>query len=1166
MKKYGVLFIVLMFSILLSAYSEEIIPVSSEVVNIRVNSKGTQKENDVISHTVALLAEDAKIVINSMDVAHYDQKGNLIAVRGGVDADRVSISKKLTMREMHGFTVTVQLVDEQEDGVRSVIENLDYDIVGIGSIEAPTAISETFYDLYKTLADNFETSYLRSLPFQRPSMLILTQDSEQFNSVLEPYVKWKKAKGYDISIVKKSEIGANPDRNQIRSFIKNFYSEAEIKPEFLLLIGNARGGNAGMPMPAFEKTRDSEICATDLPYTMIEGEDYLPEMIVGRFSVSNDQDLSKIVAKTVAYEKNPYMVNTEWMERALIVGANYSSTSPMPVTPVLMSQWLADLYNEVGYTEVDTVFWRPETGDGGNGTGRVMDSLNKGAQIVSYRGWGDANGWHYPEFRINHLERYINSGLKMPVVTSIVCNTGDYGSKNLAACFGEYWMLMGTQTNLNGAVAFLGPSYLYTSTEFNNSISVGTHWGMQKEGISTFGAAAIRGKLELYKSYPLHRDLGNEVEFYFHVYNVLSDPSLKVWSKVPNRMSVDLPTAIDRTQNHIAFDAPNLSGGSVTITRDNINYELYKIENERALIPLNPEDSGDIKITITKENYVPIERTIKVDSAGNIALKEHNFGNTVLLPGDEITLSATLKNYSSADVSDVIATLSTNATEYVTIIDNEVNFGAIKANSETNGSFKLQVSPECPRHQIIEFTLNIAPTNETAKLQALIGGLLIDVKEGVVKSSNGILMPGATENIEVTIQSLGEVDVHNLTAKITPKTDAVTLANDTIEFGNILASGEAAAQFSVTAQSDAFVGRQVYFHLEFKDDRGFEAEAYFNITIGDVDNTAPTGPDAYGYYAYDSNDKDYDQVPVYEWINIDPKEGGAGTDRWTNDDESFVIDLPFTFRYYGIDYNEVNICSNGWISFIPTWEANFRNWPIPAPLNPKGIIAALWDDLKGLKEVDSQVRLAYHYDVSNNRFIISWLDTYNIGNLTSLGLEKFQIILEPKNGEDGNIIFQYHTLWNLNSTRNYSSTGIMNHRSNVGLEYSYASVYPASASPLKGGMAVKFTTTPPDNYVSADMPTLPVTTTKLNRNYPNPFNPETTIEFDLSVSSKVQLEVYNIIGQKIRTLVDNNLETGRHSYVWNGKDDLGRDVGSGVYLYKLKTPSTTDLRRMILIK
>ncbi len=85
-------------------------------------------------------------------------------------------------------------------------------------------------------------------------------------------------------------------------------------------------------------------------------------------------------------------------------------------------------------------------------------------------------------------------------------------------------------------------------------------------------------------------------------------------------------------------------------------------------------------------------------------------------------------------------------------------------------------------------------------------------------------------------------------------------------------------------------------------------------------------------------------------------------------------------------------------------------------------------------------------------------------------------------------------------------------------------------------------------------------------NYPNPFNPETTISFNLKNSGNVKLSVYNIKGQLVKTLVNDQLDSGNHSIIWNGKDSNSTDVSSGVYFYRLNSGNTVVTKKMVLMK
>jgi len=90
--------------------------------------------------------------------------------------------------------------------------------------------------------------------------------------------------------------------------------------------------------------------------------------------------------------------------------------------------------------------------------------------------------------------------------------------------------------------------------------------------------------------------------------------------------------------------------------------------------------------------------------------------------------------------------------------------------------------------------------------------------------------------------------------------------------------------------------------------------------------------------------------------------------------------------------------------------------------------------------------------------------------------------------------------------------------------------------------------------------------TALNDNFPNPFNPSTKIQFDLAKSGKTKLEIYNVKGQLVKTLINGKVEAGSHSLDWNGKDNNGNVASSGVYFYRLTTKEKTLTNKMLMLK
>ena len=85
-------------------------------------------------------------------------------------------------------------------------------------------------------------------------------------------------------------------------------------------------------------------------------------------------------------------------------------------------------------------------------------------------------------------------------------------------------------------------------------------------------------------------------------------------------------------------------------------------------------------------------------------------------------------------------------------------------------------------------------------------------------------------------------------------------------------------------------------------------------------------------------------------------------------------------------------------------------------------------------------------------------------------------------------------------------------------------------------------------------------------NYPNPFNPQTTIDYQIPEAGHVTIDIFDLRGQKIRSLINQNINAGYHSVVWDGNDESANPISSGVYLYRILTDEFVNTRKMILMR
>ena len=198
-----------------------------------------------------------------------------------------------------------------------------------------------------------------------------------------------------------------------------------------------------------------------------------------------------------------------------------------------------------------------------------------------------------------------------------------------------------------------------------------------------------------------------------------------------------------------------------------------------------------------------------------------------------------------------------------------------------------------------------------------------------------------------------------------------------------------------------------------------------------------------------------------------------------------------------------------------------------------------------------------HVNASGNVYIMGAnLETGDIGVITN---NNYSLGFPSHSNSDSKIIYQYYngfqyTLW---------VVGLQSDKIN-GVDNDYPFAYDAK-SPVWFAIGHR----PADVEEPEENQKLPSAFT-LEQNYPNPFNPETRIKYTVGSrqthSIPTTLKVYNILGQLVRTLVDEPQEPGTHEVIWDGKDEKENEVASGVYLYQLKTADFRQTRKMVLIR
>jgi len=923
-------------------------------------------------------------------------------------------------------------------------------------------VSREWAKLLEKRIVNYEALDLDIIP--AGSYLIICKESTTLLNNLEPFVEWKTRKGHTVVIDTYSGWGINT--YTIKSMIQDAYDSWDIPPEYVLLWGDTNGTYA---LPAWSSY------GYDHPYSELDGDDVLADVAIGRYPADDATQTTAMVNKVLFYEKSPYITDTDWFEDAVLVAGNsYSGLSTIQV-----NQWIKSRLIEAEYTQIDT-FWY------NMGVGSVeltlTNSIDNGVSLVNYRGRNGMEG-----FDLNSIDALTN-GYKLPFCTILTCGTGGFSTfpeSNM-----EHFVNVGSPTFPKGAVACVGTATLYTHTRQNNTIDIGMYAGMFEEDITIAGHALNRGKLELYNTFQDH-DPGTVEDF--SNWNALAgDPGLSLWTGPIHFMECNLPASVTWGENQLALTVQETGGGPVAdalvcVYKEGDIHEVGLTEaNGVVILPLNLTNDGNVKVTVTAHNFYPIVDSLNVIQ-GNVlpgyyshTIDDDNSGTSsgdgdgIINPAETVEVPVTLKNYGSSTSATGISVTASTSDPYITIIDANETFPNLAPGVTGNSldDFDFVISNDSPNGHEAQITLAINSNqgNWDGLLEFEVVSYDVQILSAYAAGSDTLLSPGETSDFVLEVQNIGDKQANNLTATVSTSSQFITINDANASFGtvNIDAIEDCAANpFNLTCSSDAPDGYPADLLLSFVSSSGATLTDTITIFLGAKSSTDPQGPDDYGYFCFDDTDTDYPNAPVYNWIEIDPNYGGSGTqlpivDEAEEEDMSVNVTLPFTFQYYGQDVTEITVCSNGWLSMIPNVVySDFRNYPIPSPAGPDGMVAPFWDDLV---TVGGGIVCDW-YDAANNRYVVEWSRMRHVADTSTV--ETFEIVLYdpayyPTPTGDGDILFQYHTieeLFGLETDIPYSTVGIESQDQRDGIEVVYWNTYSdPAASELADERAYLFTT------------------------------------------------------------------------------------------------------------
>jgi len=822
---------------LLPKYSESIIIPDKSVMTYRINdSKYIEIKDVLIAPSKGIVTRDKNI-----DDIPYEF-GKEYNQDKFYPENIIELGSPYILRDHRGLVVNIQPFQYNPvTKVLRVYSELSFDILedkskasseNIFSRTKERLLNSEFNELYKSHFINYKQNVKYTALSDEGNMLVIAP--EKYITEMEPFIQWKKQKGIEVELVEWSTIGSSA--TQLKEFVSNYYNTKDLC--YLLLVGDAED------IPSLSKSGDS-----DAAYGHISGDDSYAEVFVGRFSAETEEQVQTQVERTIYYERD-ITTDAEWLTKGIGIASNEGKKGDGDdgETDIQhMNNIRTDLLN-FGYSSVD------QTYDPGASPTDVSNTLNDGACVINYVGHGSDYSWVTSGFSTTNVNNLTNEN-KLPFIFDVACVNGNFHGQT---CFAESWLRATKNDNPTGAVAIIASTInqSWASPMDGQDEMVDILINSYSENIKrTFGGVTINGVMHMIDQY------GSDGSDMANTWTIFGDPSVLLRTKVP--------TEINATHSSVV----NIGEGTFVVNGDNDCTVALMFEDELlasskiidgvANLSFEPISTiGTVKLTITGYNKVTYTADIDIISPTSPYVIYNDYtindatgnANNEIDFSESVSLGLRLKNVSKAfDAFMVNATLASND-KGVTINDNTEDYSTILKDETSliESAFQVDFANSFKDQQLVSFELNCLGEDSEGVEYEWRSGFSVKVNAPELKitdmiiadnlaNNNGILDPGETAKIQLTIENNGHATISGLSAKaviLGNGTDYLTFSTPEITNLTVNKQDTYTVEFEVTAGPAVLDGTIINLSFEINDIiyDSYSTKDYKELVVGKVND------------------------------------------------------------------------------------------------------------------------------------------------------------------------------------------------------------------------------------------------------------------------------------------------------------------------------------------
>lgn len=705
--------------------------------------------------------------------------------------------------------------------------------------------------------------------------LIITPDNPEFVQLADSIKKFRTEQGILTDVVTVSECGGNTDI-AIRNYIINAYNNWTVPVSAVLILGdhnsdgtqgivshtmnNHPGGNGYNPYISDNRYADT-------------GNDHLPDVVVGRITGRNYDELYHMINKDLQYERTPptnpnfydnpitamgyqrerwfqlcsEIVNGffeyELGKHPVRINAIYEGT---PGNTWSTAEFTSDVVNYFGPNGTGYI---PQTmshlHDWDGNWRDVNNAINSGAFIIQHRDHGAEELWGEPGYNIGNINMLANPDLTFVMSNNCLTGRFNYGGVN-GTCFAEAF-----HRHQQGALGLIAATQV--SYSFLNDVYVwGVYDNMWPEFMPTYGTSHhtafilpaygnVAGKYFLSQSNWIDWAEGREITYdLFHHHG---DVYMNLYTEMPQTLDVTMLPVI--TQGVTQYELTATEGATICITSNGEIAALATATGQPQIIDVSPQIVGnEVLLTITKQNYYRYSRPISVMPTegpyliiNNIEVND-NDNNGQLDFNEEATLNLALYNVGFADINNIDVELTSDS-PYAIINSNSTTYEFIGMNQivNKNDAFAIKLTDDVPDQTKVYFTLTMSDGTYsfTDSFYLTANAPIFKITDFSIADENGNpsdrLYKGQTSQLTYTISNIGHSNSNGIHHSYSTNAYFVDYQYLNIDTEGINANSSLDVTFIVTVSNTAPDGAVLEQYYELASN-GYSLENTSEIALG----------------------------------------------------------------------------------------------------------------------------------------------------------------------------------------------------------------------------------------------------------------------------------------------------------------------------------------------